>query len=98
MHRTRLLEGVQRPGIAEFDASRLRCCQCCFCALRYLVALMLRERSEHVQHEPVGMGIVATNELRPALHQRRDKSDIAAQPVELRNYECGFLPAALLQG
>jgi hypothetical protein len=58
---------------------------------------MLRERGQHVQHEPVRMGIVATHEVRPALHQRGNKSDIAAQAVELRYYERGFLPAALLQ-
>jgi hypothetical protein len=58
---------------------------------------MLCERGQHMQHEPVGVGIIATDELRATLHQRGNKGDVAGQAVKFRYNERGFLPAAFLQ-
>src|SRR5882724_5497509 len=63
-----------------------------------LFPLVFGERSEHMKHQFRGMGIVDGDELDPALHQIGDESDVAGEPVQLRDYERGLVAFAGCEG
>jgi hypothetical protein len=54
-----------------------------------LFPLMLGDGREHVHREPIRHRHVRGNEVDAAVHQRRDKRDIARQPVELGHDQRG---------
>jgi hypothetical protein len=84
------LKRVFRSRIAELHPPRLRCGRGFLSAPGNLLAPMLRESSQHVQHEAVRVRIIAISaEINATLRPR---------PVELRYRKRGLLPAALLQG
>lgn len=62
-----------------------------------LVALMLRKRGQHVKHQLVCMGIIDRHELHAAFHQPGDESDVAGQPVKLRDDQHRPLTAAQIE-
>jgi len=53
---------------------------------------------QNVDRQPVGLGHITSNEVRTALHQVGDESDVAGQPVESGNQQGGAALPALLKG
>jgi hypothetical protein len=51
-----------------------------------------------VDGQPVGLGHIAGNEIRAALHQICDKSDVAGQPVKAGNQQGSAALPALFKG
>lgn len=62
-----------------------------------LVAFMLRERGQHVNHELVGVWVIDRDELRAAFHQPGDEGDVAGQPVKLGDHQHRPLAAAQIE-
>jgi hypothetical protein len=60
---------------------------------------MLGDGGEDMDGQAVRLRHVDRDELRPALHQVRDESDVACQPIELSNAEDRFvLPTSRERG
>ena len=62
------------------------------------LALVLGDGGQNVDGQPVGLGHIASDEVRAALHQICDKSDVAGQPVKTGNQQGSAALPALLKG
>ena len=83
--------GFGQARIAEPDPTRLGGRQRLPRALGDHFSLMLRHSCQNVNGKLIGVRIVYGHEFNTAVHQRSDKRQIAAQPVELRNDEFRLL-------
>jgi hypothetical protein len=59
---------------------------------------VLGDGGQNVDGQPVGLGHIAGDEIRAALHQVGDKSDVAGQPIKAGNQQGSAALAALLKG
>ena len=74
-------------GVAEPDAARLRRRQRRLGPGRDHARLLLGHRGEDVHGQAVHRGHVGGDELDTGLHQPRDESDVAREPVELGDHQ-----------
>ena len=81
-------------GIAEDSTASLGGLQRVLSALCDHLAFMLCDGGQDVNRELVGVRIIDGDELNTGVHQRRDESQIARQPIELGDHQLGFLPLA----
>ena len=59
---------------------------------------MLGYSSQNMDGQPVGLGHITSDEVRAALHQICNKSDVAGQPVKAGNQQGSAALPALLKG
>ncbi len=59
---------------------------------------MLGNGGQNVDGQPVGLGHIASDEVRAALHQVGNESDVAGQPVKTSNQQGSAALPALLKG
>jgi hypothetical protein len=85
---------AQVGRIAQLDAARLGSVQGRLGALGDHRRLVFRDGGQDVDGQAIGLGEVDGHELDAALHQLRDESNVARQPVELGNHQGGAVQAA----
>lgn len=74
---------------AQFDAA-------CFCgsksrfgAFTDPASFILGDGREDVQGQPIGLWVVTSDEINPAVHEFRNEGHIAGETVQFRNHEGG---------